>query len=426
MSKLERSLGLLEITLMSIGIILGAGVYVLIGEAAGLSGNALWISFIFAAIVASLSGLSYAELSSRFPHAGAEYVYVKNAFGKQLAWVVGWLIIAGSIIGGATVAMGFGKYFFALFDVPVLLTAIAVIFVIGLILIIGVKETATFAIIATIIEATGLIIIIFVGLPYFGSVNYLELAQGMKGVVEAGVLIFFSYIGFESITRLADETKNPEKNIPRAIIISIIVTTIIYILVGISAVSVISWQDLSQANAPLGQVAEVVFGKNSFIILSGIALFSTFNTILVMLLSGSRIIYGISKENALPKIFSRVSKKTKTPFVAVIGVVIASMIFLSLGSLKLIANLTNFTIFVTFIVVNASVIYLRFKKPTNTGFKIPLTFKKIPIIPLLGILSCIFMLINLSFDVLIAGLILLGIGFIFYRIMIRSSKNFLF
>jgi APA family basic amino acid/polyamine antiporter len=177
MVKLERSLGLLEVTLMSIGIILGAGVYVLIGEAAGLSGNALWLSFIFLAFVASLSGLSYAELSSRFPHAGAEYVYVKNAFGKQLAWIVGWLIIAGSIIGGATVAMGFGKYFFALFGTPILLTALAVIFIIGIISIVGVKETARFAIIATIIEALGLIIIIFIGLPYFGSVKYLELAQ---------------------------------------------------------------------------------------------------------------------------------------------------------------------------------------------------------------------------------------------------------
>ena len=109
MSQLERSLSLVEITLMSIGIILGAGIYVVIGEAAGLSGNTLWLSFILAALVATFTGLSYAELSSRFPKAGAEYVYVKNAFGKTLAWLTGWLIIAGSIIGATTVSLGFSQ-----------------------------------------------------------------------------------------------------------------------------------------------------------------------------------------------------------------------------------------------------------------------------------------------------------------------------
>jgi APA family basic amino acid/polyamine antiporter len=116
MVGLERSLSLWEVTLMSVGIILGAGIYVVIGEAAGLSGNGLWLSFVIAAFVATLTGLSYAELSSRFPKAGAEYVYVENSFGKRLAWLVGWLVIAGGVIGGATVAMGFARYFSALFN----------------------------------------------------------------------------------------------------------------------------------------------------------------------------------------------------------------------------------------------------------------------------------------------------------------------
>lgn len=420
--KLERSLGFWEVTLMSVGIILGAGVYVLIGEASGLSGNGLWISFILAAIVASFTGLSYAELSSRFPQAGAEYVYVEQSFGKNFAWIVGWLIIAGSIIGSATVAIGFANYFSALFNTPIVTIAIAVLIICGIILIIGVKETAAFTILFTLIEAAGLFIIIFIGFPYFGSVNYFQLAEGMKGVIEAGVLIFFGYIGFESITRLAGETKDPERNIPKAIISSIIITTIIYILVGISAVSVVPWQQLSQSEAPLAIVAQQIFGKNSFVILSGIALFSTFNTVLVMLLSGSRIIYGIAEKKALPNFFLIVSKKTLTPWVSIICVVGIAMIFLVFGNLKIVANLTNFTIFATFIFVNLSLIYLRIKKPISSGFSIPLSIKKIPILPVFGIITSIFMIMNLSYDVLLIGLALIIVGFLIHFLLIRSKN----
>jgi APA family basic amino acid/polyamine antiporter len=258
MVKLERSLSLFEVTMMSIGIILGAGIYVIIGEAAGLTGNSLWISFIIAAVVATFTGLSYAELCSRFPHAGAEYVYVQNAFGKKPAWLVGWLIIVGNIIGGATVALGFSNYFSALFHTPSIPVAIGILFLCGIILVLGIKETASVTILFTLIEAIGLFIIIFIGLQNFGSVNYLQLTRGLKGIIEGGVLIFFSYLGFQSITRLAEETKQPEESIPKAIIFSIFVTTILYILVAIAAVSVIPAQDLAEEVAPLARIAETL------------------------------------------------------------------------------------------------------------------------------------------------------------------------
>ena len=212
MVELERSLGFWQITLMSIGIILGAGIYVVIGEAAGLSGSMLWFSFILAAVVATFTGLSYAELSSRFPTAAAEYTFVEKSFGPMLAWITGWLIITGSILGSATVALGFSRYFHALFSTPIIPIAIIALLLIGIVLFAGVQETASLTILFTVIEALGLIIIIFIGIPSIGTVDYLEMAKGMKGVIEAGVLIFFGYIGFEGITRLASETKKPQKN----------------------------------------------------------------------------------------------------------------------------------------------------------------------------------------------------------------------
>jgi amino acid transporter len=413
MSKLERSLSLTQVTLMSIGIILGAGIYVVIGQAVGMAGNAVWISFIIAALVATFSGLSYAELSSRFPTAAAEYTYVEESFGSRLAWITGWLIIAGSIIGSATVAIGFSKYFSALFQTPILHVTIITLCIIAIVLFAGVQETASLTILFTIIEALGLIIIIFIGLPRIGTVDYLAVAEGVQGIIKSGVLIFFGYLGFEGITRLASETKNPEKTIPKAILYSIAITTVFYILVGIAAVSVIPYGQLAEAEAPLALVAESAFGSHSFLILSVIALFSTFNTALVMLLSGSRIVYGMAEEKGLPPFFARVSKKTKTPWFAIITVVIGAVCFSLIGDLKTVANLTNFTVFAVFILVNAAVIYFRYKKPVKTGFFSPLSIGKMPVFPLFGIISSLFMIINIELPILIMGCSLILIGFLF-------------
>jgi len=423
MVKLERSLSLWEVTLMSVGIILGAGIYVVIGKAAGITGNSIWLSFILGALVATFTGLSYAELCSRYPKAGAEYIYIKHSFGKKSAWLGGWLIIAGNIIGAATVALGFSYYFSALFETPLLLTSMILLILCGIILILGVKETASVTILFTVIEAIGLIIIISIGLPRLGEVDYFQLANGLKGVIEASVLIFFSYLGFQGITRLAEETKNPEKTIPKAIILSIIITTVIYILVGISAVSVVPSNELAQQEAPLAAIAEKVFGQQSFFLLSGIALFSTFNTALMMLLSGSRLVYGISKEKALPKIFSHISKKTLAPSTAIIAVVIVSIIFLFIGDLTSIANLTNFTVFSVFIFVNASLIYFRIKKPVSEGFKVPINIKNIPILPILGILTSLFMIANVTLNILLLGILLIIIGLMVYLILNKITKK---
>ena len=424
MVKLERSLSLVEVTLMSVGIILGAGIYVVIGEAAGLTGNSVWLAFVVGALVATFTGLSYAELCSRFPRAGAEYIYVQNSFGRSYAWVTGWMIIAGNVIGAATVSLGFGNYFNALFGfLDIIIIAVIVLIICGVILILGVKETASVTILFTIIETVGLVIIIFIGIQKFGDVNYLQLLHGLEGMIKAGVLIFFSYLGFQGITQLAEETKNPEKTIPKAIIYSIIITTIIYILVGISAVSVIPGEQLALENAPLAKIAENVFGSRSFIILSAIALFSTFNTCLMMLLTGSRLVYGMAREKALPNLFKKVSKRTLAPWASIICVTVASLLVLLLGDLKSIANLTNFTVFAVFIIVNSSLIYLRVKKPKKTGFRIPLNIGKIPILPVFGVLSSIFMIFFIDAKILLIGIVLIIIGIVFYYLLSKYSNE---
>ena len=397
---------------MGIGCIVGAGVYIIIGEASGLSGNSLWLSFIIAAIASIFTGLSYAEMSFRFPHAGAEYVYVENSFGKTPAWIVGWLVLSATIISGTTVAIGFSYYFSALFGTPILLTAIFMLFIIGIILIVGVQETAFITILFTLIEVAGLVVIIFIGIPYFGSVNYFEMTKGIGGLIDASVLIFFGYLGFEGISRLAEETEDPKRNIPKAIIYSIIIVTLIYVLVGIAAVSVVGWEDLSTAKAPLALIAERVLGENSFVILSAIALFATFNTALFLLLGGSRLVYGMAEKQALPGVFLSVLKKSRTPWVAIIGIVVASMIFLYVEDLATVANLASITTLVVFIVVNASVIYYRYKKPIKEGFRVPISIGRFPVIPFMGIVISLFMITRVSTIVLLLCMFLIGLGIV--------------
>jgi APA family basic amino acid/polyamine antiporter len=416
--KLKRELGLLEVTLCGIGIILGAGIYVLVGKVAGLAGNASWISFLIAAFIASLTGLSYAELSSIFPKAGAEYVYTKAAFGEKIAFLIGWLIILSGIIGGATIALGFASYFSSLFKVSLLPVAILLILGLTFIIFYGIKESAVFAIIFTFIEVLGLFLIIFIGLPFLGSINYLEFSeQGISGVFGGAALIFFAYLGFEEMVKLSEETKKPTKILPKALLLAIAITTLIYVLVSLSAVSVVGWKTLSLSDAPLGTVASAVLGEKGFMFLWIIALFATTNTTLFVLLATSRIIYGMAKEGSLPKIFSTIHPKRRTPHIAILFVAIFAILFVLIGKIEIVASMTNLTVFITFAVINASLIWLRIKAPKlKRPFKVPLNIGKIPVLTLLALFFCSFMIFQFDLSILLFGVFVICLGIVIYTI----------
>ncbi|MCK5023031.1 MAG: amino acid permease, partial [Candidatus Aenigmarchaeota archaeon] len=380
MVKLKREVSLWQIVLTGVGIILGAGIYVLVGKAAALSGNAIWLSFLLSALVAAFTGLSYAELSSMFPKSGAEYVYTKHAFGRRLAFVIGWLLVISGFIFSATVSLGFAGYFAKLFGTPVILSAAALIIVLSFVIFYGIKESVWFAVVFTLIEAAGLFIIIAIGLPYLGTVNYFEMPS-MIGVFQAAALIFFAFIGFEQITRLSEETINPNVNIPKALLLSIVISTVLYIMVAISAVSILDWQTLGASSAPLADVAASAFGPNAFVLLSVIALFSTSNTVLLMLLATSRIMYGIGQSFSKENLFAKIHSKRNTPWIATLITMIFSIVFLAFGEVDVVANITNFLIFFTFIVINISVIRLRYKKyEGKRSFKIPINIGRFPVI----------------------------------------------
>ncbi|MDX1533205.1 MAG: amino acid permease, partial [Nitrosopumilaceae archaeon] len=388
MSELKRHMGLFQLTMYGVGLILGAGIYVLIGEAAGFAGNSMWISFGLGAVVAIFAGLSYSELAALFPKAAAEYVFVKNAFKSDfIGFLIGWLTAITSMIVGATVALGFGGYFKQFLDLPIVVTAVLLLAGLSFVNYIGIKQSAWMNTIFALVTIAGLAIIIGLGIFFESpdSINYFEAPNGITGIVLAFVLIFFAFIGFEDMANVAEEVRRPQKTIPRAIILSVVITGVIYILVALSSVKILNWQELGSSAAPLADVATRGLGIGGGITLSAIALFATASTVLITLVAGARILYGMAKDGSLPSLLSKVHSKTGTPWIAVIGIFIASLAFAFVGDIVIVANIVVFAVIITFAMVNLAVILLRYVQPDlERPFRVPLNIGKFPILPLIG------------------------------------------
>ncbi|PIU21407.1 MAG: amino acid transporter [Candidatus Diapherotrites archaeon CG08_land_8_20_14_0_20_34_12] len=419
--KLKKSLGLWEITLSGVGIILGAGIYVLIGKAAGLAGYGIWLSFLIGALLAAFTGLSYAELASRFPKAGGEYVYVKYAFNKLLAFIVGWLVILEGVISAAAVALGFGGYFATLTGLGLIFGAILIIFLSTILILYGLKESVLIGIVCTIIEVLGIFIVIFFGLPRLNVANLMDIPS-FVGVWQAAALVFFAYIGFGSMVRLSEETKSATKNIPKGILLAIAISAILYILVAIAAVSLMPPQALAASDAPLAEAIGNVLGNNVFLLVVGlIALFATANTVLFVMLTTSRMVYGMAELRSLPTSLSYINKATHTPILATLLVAVFSLLFVFVGNIETVANLTNFMVFCTFIFINSAVIILRYSEGDNASFRIPLSIGRFPIPALLGLLFTIALLLSMA-DLIPYGIILIIAGIIIEHIVNRGAK----
>ncbi len=395
MTKLKRTLGLAECVFFGVGSILGAGIYTLIGKVAGLSGNFIWLSFLIASVAALFTAFSYAELSALFPKAGGEYMYAKKAFGKSTGIFLGIIISLNGIISGATVAVGFSGYLFTLTGINIMAGALAIIVLIFAVNVAGIRQSSVVNIIFTLIEAAGLLFVIYSAFPSIRNINYLTLPPGgYNSIIAASALAFFAYIGFEEIVKLAEETKNPEKNIPRALFIASTIVIVVYSLVAICAVSTIPYEELGKSESPLADIIGKKSGKTGVIIISMIALFSTSNTILSNMLGSSRVLLNMSRETKILNQLSRISPKRKTPLAALLLILIIMCAFALIGNIETIARIATIFIFITFIIVNLSVIVLRLReKEMKRPYRIPLNVKNIPVMSVLGILMTLLLLV---------------------------------
>ena len=243
--------------------------------------------------------------------------------------------------------------------------------------------------------------------------------SGFGGVLSAAALVFFAFIGFETIVKLAEETRTPKKTVPRAILLSILISTVIYILVAISAISILSWDKLAVSTAPLADVAAVALGAYAFLALSIIALFSTGNTVLIILIGASRQIYGICKNYKKLFNLSKISSRRQTPHIAIAFTAAVAIAFSLIGNIGTVAEITNFAVFATFILVNAALIIMRMKekRPHKQGFRVPFSIGKIPVTAVLGLLSSLFLLLQLPLLVILSGLGLLAGGAVVHKIV---------
>ena len=404
-TKLRRSLGLLEITASGVGIIIGAGIYVLIGAAAAHAGATLWAAFLLAAVLSALSGLSYAELSSMFPSAAAEYEYTRQAFPEWLAFVVGWVMIVGLVVAAATVSLSFANYLGYFLELGARPVALALLAAVCALAASGIKQSARVIMLLSLVQVGGLVLVVAIGAPHLGEVDLLA-GPGLGGVLSGTALIFFAFIGFDEVITLAEETRNPTRTVPRALLLALGVSSLLYIAVAVTSVSVLGSAALGASPRPLTDVVAHALGPRSAGVVSAIALTSTANTTLLALTAASRLLYGMAAKEALPGWLRHVHPGTRVPVRGVLCVGVAAAGFALLGDLTLIAAVTDFAVYFVFLAINLTVILLRWRKPGwPRPFVVPGSVGRLPVVPILALLSVLAMICQLE-----GGAVWMGLG----------------
>jgi APA family basic amino acid/polyamine antiporter len=400
--SLRRTLSLWQVSLSGIGVILGAGVYALIGPAAAKAGNALWLSFLLAGLTAGLTAYAYARLARLVPKNSPEFQYTALAFGPRVGFVAGGLMLVADVLAAAAVTIGFGGYLSHLVGTSITVSALALVVVLAAILFAGVQQSVAVAIVLTGLEALGLVFVIVVGVPSWRGTDYFVAPHGFNGVSAAAALIFFAYLGFDELGNFAEEMRRPERDLPRALFISMTATTVIYVLVALSAVAVVESTRLGASDAPLALVAGRVLGARADTALSLLALAATANTALLFLVSASRSIYGMAAAGVLPKRLAHVGPRA-IPVTSTLLALGLLVVLVAVGTLPQVAALTDAAVLVSFMLVNASLPWLAARRRTPARGAV----RAIELVlPSLGFLLCAWLLVHAGVTSILVALVL--------------------
>lgn len=416
----EKRLGLATTTLIGVGGILGAGIYVLVGIAASHAGNAVWLSFLLAAAGAGLTGITYARLVRMRPKDAPEFHYVDMAFGRRTGFLAGWLMLWARVISVAIVSWGFAGYMSRLSGLPMLTSALGLVFFSTLVLLLGLGESALMAGVLTGLEILGLAIIIAIGTPHIGRFDFWEMPRGISGVIGAASLVFFVYLGFQDMVNFAEEMKDPVRDLPKAILLALAICTFFYMLVSLAAISVLGWESLSRSTAPLAEVAFRGLGAKADLVLTLIALASTANTALIMLFSTSRAMWAMACAGVLPGMFCRISQNRRTPWTAILTAGFMAGAFAVLTGIERTAQAANFAILLAFCMVNAGAIKI-FGTEAHPGGAGRL-FPDI-VLPAAGMAVCIWLASQTGWFATLLGAGLLFAGMLVYPLMGLISRK---
>ncbi|HDS17335.1 MAG TPA: amino acid permease [Proteobacteria bacterium] len=371
---LKASLSLPLVILYGMGTILGAGIYVLIGEVAGVAGFGTPLSFLLAALLAALSAFSYAELSSRFPRSAGEAVYVVEGLGWQwLAIFVGFLVILVGVTSAATIVRGFVGYLWVFIYVPLPLALAVLVSGLGFIAWWGVLESVLIAGLLSLFEAFGLLMVIWVsrnslaGLPAVWPEIVASTHGGwLAAIIPGAFLAFYAFIGFEDMVNVAEEVKNPRRTLPLAIVLVLVLTSILYFAVSLAAVLAVAPAEPAGQKAPLSHLYAVCTGRRP-VAITIIGMFAVVNGALIQIIMASRILYGMSVQGWFPKVIGRIHSRTRTPHIATLIIAIGIMIFALWLPLVVLAEATSFITLVIFSLINLSFIRVKFREPRPAG-----------------------------------------------------------
>jgi basic amino acid/polyamine antiporter, APA family len=458
--SLKRALSAMNLTMLGIGAIIGAGIFVLTGLAAALhAGPAVPLSFIVAAIACGLAGLCYAEMASTVPVAGSAYTYSYATMGELMAWIIGWDLILEYAMGAATVGVGWSGYFVSLLDyfglhLPAAITSaplrwctnadvtnavaacvqpgwnrtgslfnLPAMLIVGLastILVIGIKESAKVNNFIVVLKIAVVLLFILFGLQYINADNWKPFIPpntgefgefGWSGIFRGAGLIFFAYIGFDVVSTAAQEAKNPQKDMPKGILGSLVICTALYVLVSLTLTGLVRYDTLNVPHPvayALEQIPQLSWLR-PFITLG--AVLGLGSVVLVMLLGQSRVFYSMSRDGLLGAWAGKVHPKYRTPYLSTIYVGVVVAIITGTFPIQILGELVNIGTLLAFVLVCIGVWILRRKRPDlDRPFRTPL----VPLVPILGVLSCLGLMATLPADTWLRLLVWLLIGFVIY------------
>ena len=393
--SLKRSLGLPAVTFYGVGAILGAGIYVLIGKVAGASGYFAPVSFVLAALIALFSAFSFAELGARFPRSAGVAVYIDEAFKfRGLTQLIGLLVVFTGVVSAATMATGIVGYVQLFSGLPDLFIIVLFVAVIAGVAIWGIEEASWVITIITLLEVGGLIYVVAIAsdsivknpISNYISLDLLESPGVASGIFLGGFLAFYAFIGFEDMVNLAEEVKQPEQALPKAIILALLIATALYIAVAIAALSVLSPEQLSVSKAPLADVVSSQGESASWIAL--VSLIAVINGAIVQMIMASRIIYGMAAEGLLIKGLATINTVTLTPIRATLLCALVTVLLALIFPLTSLAQATSLVILAVFAMVNIALIKV------NRTFPASATVHYSNWVPYMGALLCLAMILS--------------------------------
>ena len=426
---LKRSLGAFELTMLGVGVIIGSGLFVITGVAAAeQAGPGLIISFVLAGLACACAALCYAELASAIPVSGSSYTFAYIGLGEIFGWFIGWCITLEYVVAMSAIAVGWSAYsvnIISLFgiDIPdnlikdyfsggmVNIPAIIIISVMALLQLKGTKESARLNNILVFIKIGIIVLFIVLVAGHIDIDNYSPfLPFGWSGVFSGAAIVFFAYLGFDALANSAEEVKNPQRDMPRGIIASLIIATALYIIVTLMLTGVVKYSSYMGVAAPVAYALNEVGIRWGSALVSAGAIAGLTTGVLVLMGSESRLVYSMSRDGLLPKAFSHINKNG-VPNKAIVGVWLLGVLLAGLLPIDAIAELCNIGTLWAFSLASLTVIFLRKSHPElERGFKVPC----MPFIPVISMMLCVFLALQLDMITWIAFCIWAVIGFIIY------------